>query len=280
VTFIRRLTIVLATLLLTLMLYVVNMGVWVNRNVLDTETFVETTVSSLQVESSREAVARIIVDRLAEDSFLVLLIEGPLVSLFTELLDSPRFEVVLVAVGERLHAQVIEGGGEAIDVELGVIESLVRNPLRVLAPDLEASIPGGFFDSVTIVEEGRLPDASPYVAIARAMTIAATVVALALVVMIISLTRPARFSLVALGVAMALSGLATSWLVPGGRSLTIEAADDPNIEILIVNLYDALAVSLKSQSRAVLAIGLLMVVAGVVFAVVKKRDSGSVEPVG
>jgi TRAP-type uncharacterized transport system fused permease subunit len=279
VTFIRRLTIVLATLLLALMLYIVNMGVWVNRNVLDTETFVETAVSSLQVESSREAVARIIVDRLAEDSFLVLLIEGPLVSLFTELLDSPRFEVVLVTVGERLHAQVIEGGGEAIDVELGVIESLVRNPLRVLAPDLEASIPGGFFDSVTIVEEGRLPDASPYVAIARAMTIAATVVALALVVMIISLTRPARFSLVALGIAVALSGLATSWLVPGGRSLTIEAADDPNIEILIANLYDALAVSLKSQSRAVLAIGLLMVVAGVVFAVVKMRDSGSVGPV-
>ncbi len=260
----RRLTIVFATLLLALMLYVVNMGIWVNRNIVDTETFVETTVSSLRTESSRIAVAEIIVDELAVDRPVVLLLEDPLIELFAAILETPEFEVVLTNVGVLLHATIIDGDDGAIQSDLTSIEDLVRAPLRVIAPELDALIPTDFFDSVAIIDADELPDASPYVAVARFTTIAAAIVALALVFLIVSLSRPRRFSLVMVGSAVTLAALSTSWLVPGGRNLSIGIADDPQVEILIGNLYDALAVSLRSQSRLVAAAGIAVIMVGIV----------------
>lgn len=275
VTFARRLTIVFATALLMLMLYLVNIGVWVNRNVIDTETFVETAVSSLQTESSRYAVAAIIVDELASDQPLVLLMEDPLADLFAAILETPQFNVVLTNVSTHLHTRIVEGTGDAIESDLRSIEDLVRAPLRTLAPELEALIPQDFFVSVTIIDADKIPDASPYVAIARAATIAAFVVALALMFLIVALSRPARFSLVPIGIAITVSALTTSWLVPGGRSLTIGFADDPNVEVLIANLYDALAVSLRSQSRFVAAGGIAVIMFGLALHELKRRGDTS-----
>jgi hypothetical protein len=260
----RRLTIVFATLLLALMLYVVNMGIWVNRNIIDTEMFVETTVSSLRTESSRIAVAEIIVEELAIDRPVVLLLEKPLIELFAAILETPEFEVVLTNVGVLLHATIIDGDDGAIESDLTSIEDLVRAPLRLIAPELDALIPTDFFDSVAIIDADELPDASPYVAVARFTTIAAVIVALALGFLIVSLSRPRRFSLVMIGSAVTLAALSTSWLVPGGRNLSIGIADDPQVEILIGNLYDALAVSLRSQSRLVAAAGIAVIMVGIV----------------
>lgn len=271
VIFMRRLTIVLATVLLGLMLYLVNMGVWVNRNLIDTETFVETTVSSLQTESSRFAVAAIIVDELATDQPLVLLMQSPLVDLFAAILETPQFEVVLTNVSTLLHVRIVDGHGAAIESDLRSIEDLVRAPLRTIAPDLDALIPSNFFDSVTIIEADKIPDASPYVAVAQFATVTASLVALALVFMIVALSRPKRFSLIPIGIAIAVSALSTSWLVPGGRSLTIGFAEEPNVEVLIANLYDALAISLRSQSRFVAAAGIAMIMFGMVLHELKRR---------
>ena len=268
----RRLTIVLATLLLALMLYVVNMGVWVNRNIVDTETFVETTVSSLQTESSRIAVAEIIVEELATDRPIVLLLEQALVDLFAAILGTQEFEVVLVNVGELLHARIIDGGDEAIESDLTSIEEQVRAPLRLIAPELDALIPSDFFDSVAIIDAEKLPDASPYVAIANLTTAAAAVVALALGFLIVSLSVPRTFSIVMIGTAIAAAAFSTSWLVPGGRNLSIGIADDPDVEILIANLYDALAVSLKSQSRLLAAAGIAIIMVGIVVSEFGRRS--------
>ena len=260
----RRLTIVFATLLLALMLYVVNMGIWVNRNIIDTETFVETTVTSLRTESSRIAVAEIIVEELATDRPVVLLLQGPLIEVFAAILETAEFEVVLTNVGVLLHATIIDGDDGAIESDLTSIEDLVRAPLRSIAPDLDALLPTDFFDSVAIIDADELPDASPYVAVARFTTIAAVIVAIALGFLIVSLSRPRRFSLVLIGSAVTLAALSTSWLVPGGRNLSIGIADDPQVEILIGNLYDALAVSLRSQSRLVAAAGIAVIMVGIV----------------
>jgi hypothetical protein len=267
----RRLTIVFATLLLALMLYVVNMGIWVNRNIIDTETFVETTVSSLRTESSRIAVAEIIVDELAIDRPVVLLLEEPLIELFAAILETPEFEVVLTNVGVLLHATIIDGDDGAIESDLTSIEDLVRAPLRLIASELDALIPTDFFDSVAIIDADELPDASPYVAVARFTTIAAVIVALALAFLIASLSRPRRFSLVMIGSAVSLAALSTSWLAPGGRNLSIGIADDPQVEILIGNLYDALAVSLRSQSRLVAAAGIAVIMVGIVVSEWRRR---------
>ncbi len=260
----RRSTIVFATLLLALMLYVVNMGIWVNRNIIDTETFVATTVSSLRTESSRIAVAEIIVDELAIDRPVVLLLEEPLIELFAAILQTPEFEIVLTNVGVLLHATIIDGDDGSIESDLTSIEDLVRAPLRVIAPELDVLIPTDFFDSVSIIDADELPDASPYVAVARLTTIAAVIVALALGFLIVYLSRPRRFSLVMIGSAVSIAALSTSWLVPGGRNLSIGIADDQQVEVLIGNLYDALAVSLRSQSRLVAAGGIAIIMFGIV----------------
>ncbi len=268
-----------AAVLLALMLYIVNFGLWVNNNLVNTETFVEVTVSSLQTESSRVAVAEIIVDQLATDRPIVLLLSQPLVDLFATILETPQFEVILFNVGELLHTRIIDGDNGAIESDLTSIEDLVRTPIRAIAPDLDALIPSNFFDSVTIIEAGMIPDASPYVAFSRFMTIAAAVVALALVFLIVSLSHPRRFSLVVIGSAVAIPALATSWLVPGGRALTIGIAEDPNVEVLIANLYDALAVSLMSQSRLVAAGGVAIVMLGLVLMVMEWRSEAAESPI-
>lgn len=71
--------------------------------------------------------------------------------------------------------------------------------------------------------------------------------------------------------AVTASALVTSWLVPGGRSLTIGLAEDPDVEVLIANLYDALAVSLRSRSRLVASGGIGIVTFGVVLGVLGRR---------
>ncbi len=190
---------------------------------------------------------------------------------FASILETSQFEVLLFNVGAMLHTLVIDGGSEAMEADLISIESVVRTPLRAIAPGFESLIPADFFESVTIVEEGKIPDASPYVAVAEVLTIAAAVVAFALGILVVSLSQPKWVSLVVIGMAVTASALVTSWLVPGGRSLTIGLAEDPDVEVLIANLFDALAVSLRSQSRLVASGGIAIVTFGVALGVLGRR---------
>lgn len=270
---IRLVPVVIVSVLLPMLIYIVNLGWWMNENIVDSDNFVTATVVALKEESSRVAVSTIAVQRAVDERPSLEAIETVLIDALTAVLDDPLVDPILVTVGSRLYGLLLEGDGGGIVADLTVIEALVMDPLTAIAPELASEVPENFFSEVVLVEPGELPDVAGYVTAAQTIVWIAVALAALMVGILMMIVKRRRSATYFVGVSLALAGLASWFTAVGGRALIIGVAEDPNIEILMGNLYDQLAVSLKAQSRALIIVCFLLIALGLVLRLVRREPS-------
>lgn len=270
---IRLVPVVIVSVLLPMLIYIVNLGWWMNENIVDSDNFVTATVVALKEESSRVAVNTIAVQRAVDERPSLEAIETVLIDALTAVLDDPLVDPILVTVGSRLYGLLLEGDGGGIVADLTVIEALVMDPLTAIAPELASEVPENFFSEVVLVEPGELPDVAGYVTAAQTIVWIAVALAALMVGILMMIVKRRRSATYFVGVSLALAGLASWFTAVGGRALIIGVAEDPNIEILMGNLYDQLAVSLKAQSRALIIVCFLLIALGLVLRLVRREPS-------
>lgn len=244
------------------MVYAVSFVLWADRNLVDSQTFATGTVNALSEESSREVLATAAVNRLVTTLPALEPFSAPLRNAIAQGLANEQVQETLLTVGTKLHAILFDGLSEGLVVDFSVVRDRVVVVIEGIAPRLVPLIPDDLFDSIEIVAPGSVPELGPLVDQVRtAMWIAfAALLVVAGLVIWRSPSTPVTFLM--FGGALTLSGLVTAILVPGGRSMTIGAANDPNVEVLIVNLYDELIGGLKLQSLAILLVGVALLITG------------------
>lgn len=258
---------------LTALVYIASFGMWVNRNLVDSEAFVTSAVTAFEEESSQDAIAEIVVVRLIEDRPLIAIAKPLLVDLVAGLLDGERLERLVTAIGTRLHAALFDGSQEGIVVDLTPVGEQLMPPLERFFPAVAEEIPTELFTEIVIVEPGTVPELSPYSSAARTLVWIAMALAIALVVVIVRMWQSKWKAVVGVGASIAAAGLLTTSLVNQARSLTLDAPKNGNVQVLVVNLYDQLAGALKTQGLWLIVLGLGFVVVGLVI-----RNREPVEP--
>jgi hypothetical protein len=241
----RALIGVAGAVLLAVLIYLANVAWWIDREIVQPDNFVESSVEALGSDSSREALARLIVDRLTDEYPLLALLDSTLVGLFSDLLDSSGLEEVLVVVSADIHHRIILGNQEAIVVDLLEHRDLILGPVEFVAPRLAALVPDEWFTSIELLEEGALPDLSLYARLVGPVRIVSITGIVLLVISMLWFLRRRGVGLMAVGAAFGLASIATAVLVPGGKVAALARVDQKPLEIIAADTYDQFASSLK-----------------------------------
>ncbi len=265
----RSSLVILAAVVLTAALGVANLTWWVNTEIVDGDRFVDTAVTVLERPSSREAVATLIVERLVDEIPLLLLVDDVLVPVFSEILGTEPLREVLVLVSAGIHERMVTGDTGPIVLDLEPYHDILLAPVRAIAPDLAELVPDSWFAAVVVLEDGTIPDVSPYVAYGRTVGLLGIVAAIASGLVILLAARRWEVRLGAIGAPFAVAGgLSLVAASMARQTATALYGEDPR-GVLVVNLYDELVTSLTARSSLLLIAGVALVVAGITVWVVR-----------
>jgi hypothetical protein len=257
----RRTIVILAGGMLTIALYFANVAWWLETEVLDSESFVETTLVAMEDEATRDATAAIIVDRLSDEFPLLRLLDGALIALFSDLISRDVIEPLIVETSTDVHRRIIEGDQSELTIDLDPYRGLLLAPLESLSPQLAAAVPDDWFRSVEVLDEGTLPDLAIHTRRTRPAAIIATLVAMGLVAVILTTARRWFAAFTAIGMAFVLAGGFSALLVPGSRFTAAIFLNDGPSTVLLTGVFNAFTQPLMSRSLAILAVGGVFLVA-------------------
>lgn len=272
----RSLVVVLLVAMLGVLVYVAIFAWWFEREIVDSETFVDSTVVALGQEESREAMSELIVDRLVDEFSLLIVVESNLVAMFVDLLATQALGGVVSIVGVDVHEAIVTGSQDAIEIDLEDYRDVIVAPLDAIAPQLADLVPDDWFVSVEVLEAGALPDLSLYARWAGSALFLTIVGAATLGVLLLWFVKPPGVGLALIGVALIGAGLAPAVLVPLGRLLTVGNVDTRSMEALVTIMYNELVGSLLMSAVALVLIGLAIGAIGLVV----RSASAPGEPAG
>lgn len=261
----KNFAIAASVVLLATLVYIASFGLWVTRDLADSEKFAESTVAAFELESSRDAISELVVDRLAEGRPLLSVASPLLIDLLSGLLDGARLQSLLTRIAGDLHGIMFDGSQQGIVIDLTNVGAAILPPLEQIFPQLAAEIPDDIFREFVLVEPGTIPELSAYAKAARTLTWVAIILALILGGVMIALRQVKWKGAFAVGLGLAIGGLVSILVIGQSRSITIGIPENPNVEVLLANLYDETARSLKSFSWWILLIGIVVVVGSLIY---------------
>jgi len=267
---------VVATTILAALIYGATFGWWLDRSVIDSDSFVELAEESLGEEISRIAVSKLIVDEMVSEFPLLIIVESNLVAIFSDLLSTDAFSKVAAIVAVDVHERIVTGDQSAIVISLVEYRDLVLSPFEAIAPSVGDLIPDEWFVSVEILEEGALPDLSAYAAWTGVVSFLAILGALALAAAMLWFSKRTSAAVVLIGIALSAAGTATAVLVPGARWLTLKDVNRVSAQVVIGNTFDAFTYQLLWSAGIMIVLGLALVALGLAM----RAADGATEPVG
>ncbi|MEN8239342.1 MAG: hypothetical protein ABFR53_09095 [Actinomycetota bacterium] len=250
------------TSLLAALIYVGSFSFWLDREIVDSENFLDSAVEALGTESSRDAIGQLIVDGLIEEFPLLTILESNLVGMFSDLLASPALGDVVTLVGVNVHERIVTGNQDAIVIDLIDYRDVIVSPIEAVAPRLAELIPDEWFASIEVLEAGVLPDLSTYaerVGLVRWVSLVGAFVLIALLMWLVRRTTATTL----IGIAFVLAGVASAALVPAGRILTVAQFEDRSVQTLSGNAYGVFVQPLLVGAAVLVLIGISVIVAGV-----------------
>jgi hypothetical protein len=270
----KNLAVGASILLMTVLVYIASLGMWVTRDIANSEKFAEHTVAAFEIESSRVAISELVVDKVANERPLLTVASPLLVNLMSGLLDGARLETLLTRIAAELHTIMFDGEQRGIVVDLTAVGETIMPPLEQLFPQLASEIPDDIFRELVLVEPGTVPELSVYAKAAKTLTWVAIILALALGVVMVVL-RPTKWKgALAIGVGLTAGSLISILTIGNSRSITLGVPKNEHVEVLIANLYDELVGSLKAFSWWVLIIGVVVIVASALYGSSQKSEPG------
>lgn len=253
----------ITTIVLAMLLFAGNFSLWLDSEVIDSDSFVESTVEALATESSRTAVSQLIVDQMVDEVPLLIILESNLTTMFSELLASSSLGEVITFVAVDVHGRIVTGNQDAVVISLTDYRDVVLGPLEAISPRLADLVPDEWFVSIEILGAGVLPDLSLYerwIGIAKVVAIGG---ALVLIVGMLWFVRRRGVAVVLIGAAFSLAGVASALLVPGARWLTLRDIDREAVQVVIGNTYVAFTGQLLWSVVVLFTIGVALVMLGV-----------------
>ena len=254
---------ILLAILLAVLIYLGNFSLWLERDVVAADNFVESTVEALHNGASREAMGELIVDRLVAQYPLLIILESNLVGLFSELLAAPELDEVLTFVATEIHDRIVTGDDEEIVVDLLGYRTEILGPVEAVAPRLAALVPDEWFTSVEVLEEAALPDVSRQARWAGPVMYLSLVGAVVLALFILWFVRQRYMGVAMIGIAILAAGFGTALIIPGGKALTLGQINGASVEVIIANTYDEFTSYLKVSALVFALIGVALIAVGI-----------------
>ena len=250
-----------------------NLGVWVQRQVLDSSAFTEVALDVVDEPAVRTALVQRIVDELIAAEPRLGVARVVLEPGVSQLLRTDAFQAVFATVVGEMHTQ-LEQGGDELALNLAPILPLVRDAVARIDRGVAEQIPDAdALPSITVVTRDDAPELWEGVQITREASWAFPVLALIALAGAVAVANRRARMLVGLGVAVALLAFVQILVMRLGRDLLSDVAG-PGVSPGAFNQgYDVVTGSFVVQAAVLALIALVAAIVGVAWMLRRPRDA-------
>lgn len=256
------------SILAGILLVIANSAIWVNRYVFDNDNFTSVVTQSITSESSRQAIAQGVTDRVFEDRPALKNVAGNVsTNIVSGLLGTSQANNAISTVVSKLQALVTTDNPQDIAIELGGVKSGLTQLYDVATnlgrqPKVD---PNNIPDQIVLVEADQIPNfykiSVVFLWLAPLAFIGAVV---ALVYPYVRNKREYKAIMMIQGACVAAAGLLALLVGPLFRPPLLANVERASGRTVIGNLYDAFIATFNQQALVVIGLGLLVLVIGTV----------------
>jgi hypothetical protein len=260
------LTVTLAVLA-ALLLLVASIAFWFNSYVFNQGRFTQLTTSALQQESSRNALATELTDRLfANRPLLARVAEEPTIRIISGALGSSLADKVFTHAVNSLQAIATSPNPQDITLDLTTFKQVASRIAGVFdVPEGETAVQAQDVpDTVTLVSADKVPNIYNAGIILLWVGPLAAIAALLMILIVIYRQRHAWHN-VAMVLAVQSAALFAAWLLallfgPLFKPMVLAAVQSPNMQTVVGNVYTAFVDSFNRQVVWLFWLGLAFLV--------------------
>lgn len=264
-----RTTVLIA--LACVLLLVANSAVWASRVFFNTQTFTDLTSQAVLSESSREAIAREIVDTsLKERPVAKRVASATATKLVAGLLDTNLADVAVNRMVSILQTALTSAKPQPITVELGGIKATLQQLIDLTNREQTGERLQSIPDEITLLDTATLPD---FYQAGQRLLFLGPISALAVLAMLAyPHFRRRNFNdskklLLLQGTMILATGLFAMALGPIFRPTVLAQVTSFNLRIVVQNIYNSFIATFNSQSMWLVWVGVTAILVPVCFAI-------------
>lgn len=277
----NKLLIVFLSVVVTFLVLFSNISYWLKTNIYDSETFINTTVGIIQQENVRLALATTIVEKTLEGKpVLEKFISEPAVSALSGFIGSSQFEPILEKIAGRIQFMLTSKQPAAVVVDLTAIKNFTSVVTRIADPLIDKELPNLTVpDTIVLIESGQIP--SIYDRTIPFVTFGQMALVLALLIfagMVIFSDRRIRDRVLEIqGITLLIISIFFIMIFPSFEPVVMAQFNNPNIRLIVEEVYKVFAQTLIDQTIIVAFVGLIIAVCGLIYRGMIKDEKKVVE---
>ncbi len=250
-----------------------NLGVWVQRQILDAPAFTELALDVVDEPAARDALSTRLVDELIAAEPRLGVARIVLEPGVAALLRTDAFRSVFSTAVGQMHAQ-LEGGSDALSLDLDPVLPLVRDAVARVDAGVARQIPSAdALPSITVLRRDDVPELWEGIQLTREASWAFPALVLIALAGAVAMSIRRLRMVVTIGVGVALLAFVQVLVVRLGRGVLSDVAG-PNVSIGAFTAgYDSVIGSFVTQSVVLGIAGL--VAAGLCIVALAARGRGA-----
>lgn len=247
----------LAIVLAVLFFWVFIFNIWFKNNILNRENFVNTTVSVLSTEETRNAIADEVVGVVQQKAPVIGQITAPILTkVIVGVLDTDLFNNVFNKLAEEIYYQMTTSNPRPLEIKTGGIAVLISPLLADQNPNFLKNFP----DKIVIIKQGSIPSLYQFSNILSILGPVLLIAGLILAGFSWIKTVNKRSFFVVFGLTLAATGFIIYSMIPVVGNYITSSLSSPNAILILTNIYDAFTYKIVDFSLYVLVIGLVLAI--------------------
>lgn len=254
-----------------MLLVISNSAVWVNNYIFNEYNFSQVVSTSLTSESSRQAIAEGVTDKVFQDRPVLKRVAGNVsTNIISGLLNTSQADTAIQEVTRRLNVVVTSSSRDPVVIDLSGVKNILTQLVDVSAslgrePQVDPStIP----NEITVLERNALPNFYKWgVAFLWIAPIAFVGALAALAYPYFKHREFTRIIIVMQGACITAVGLFALLVGPLFRPPLLSNLKTSSGRVVVGNLYDAFIATFNAQTRILIGVGVaMMAVGGLIYA--------------
>jgi hypothetical protein len=248
------------TVLLVIMVLFLNISYWFNENVFDEANAKELIVSSLMLDSSRDAIASEIANKsLGKWPLVQRALGSRLESRISDFIAGPFGQPIINRIASTIHKQFTSDKPPAINIELGPIATLLLPRMPEPVQNITNKVTSIETPDALIEIDAKMDRVYDLGKFFTDNALFVGILALGTFVLLMWKTVDWRMTLRNIGIALVV-GMAINLMALGMvQNYLSEVITNPNIKVIATNVYTAYAEGFRQQSSLFIVVGLLIV---------------------
>jgi hypothetical protein len=217
-------------------------GAWLQFQILNEDRFSQSVSDAATTESSRDAIASAVVDRILRNQPVALSIVGnPIEKAIAGLIGSDLFTQAISLLSRAVWREIFVRGGAGVTLDIAQAKTLLAGIFTLLNSTNASSVePSTIPDSVTVIPSGQLPDLRWLDSVAPWVTLSAAIASVLILVLSFWKLRDRedRLRLISTaGVVLVLTAIGVFLLVIIARSTVLSDASTENGRTLLESFF-------------------------------------------